>query len=197
MLAKILSGATMGLDGVLIEVEVDVASRGFPTFNLVGLPNKAVEEAKDRVRTAIVNTSFEMPDSRITVNLAPADIPKTGSSFDLPIAVGILAASGMLEKEILRNALFIGELSLEGKVREVPGVISIALMAKKMKIEHIFVPAENAKEAAMVEGLTVYPVFTIADLVLHINGQKIIEPHPPIDLDALTCNTVWEFDFSE
>lgn len=197
MLAKIFSGATMGLDGVLIEVEVDVASRGFPTFNLVGLPNKAVEEAKDRVRTAIVNTSFEMPDSRITVNLAPADIPKTGSSFDLPIAVGILAASGMLEKEILRNALFIGELSLEGKVREVPGVISIALMAKKMKIEYLFVPAENAKEAAMVEGLTVYPVFTIADLVLHINGQKIIEPHPAVDLDLLTCNTSWEFDFSE
>jgi magnesium chelatase family protein len=116
MLAKVLSGTTIGLDGVLIEVEVDVAGRGFPSFNIVGLPNKAIEEAKDRVRTAILNTGFEMPDSRLTVNLAPADIPKEGSAYDLPIAVGILAASGMIQRTALPSSLFIGEVSLEGKL---------------------------------------------------------------------------------
>lgn len=198
MLAKIYSGATIGLDGILIEVEVDVASRGFPTFQLVGLPNKAVEEAKDRVRTAIINTSFEMPDSRITVNLAPADIPKTGSSFDLPIAIGILAASGMLKKEGLINSLFIGELSLEGKVRSVPGIISISLIAREKDIKIVFVPCENAKEAAMVEGLCVIPINTLADLILHINGQQIIPFFPPIDLEMIQDNTKpWEFDFAD
>ena len=98
MLVSILSGTTIGLDGILIEVEVDVADRGFPTFTIVGLPNKAIDEAKDRVRSAIQNTSFEMPDSRLTVNLAPADIPKEGSGFDLPIAVGVLAASGFIKE---------------------------------------------------------------------------------------------------
>src|SRR3989338_6736893 len=137
MLAKVLSGTTIGLDGVLIEVEVDVAGRGFPVFTIVGLPSKSVDEAKDRVRTAIVNTSFEMPDSRLTINLAPADIPKTGSSFDLPIAVGILAASGFIQKTLLNSCLFLGELSLESKLRKVPGVISIALMARKQGIKKI------------------------------------------------------------
>ncbi|OGK63105.1 magnesium chelatase [Candidatus Roizmanbacteria bacterium RIFOXYB2_FULL_38_10] len=197
MLAKILSGTTIGLDGVLIEVEVDVASRGFPTFNLVGLPNKAVEEAKDRVRTAIINTSFEMPDSRITVNLAPADIPKEGASFDLPIAVGILAASGMIKKDILKDSLFIGELSLEGKIREVSGIISIAAMAQKQGITHLFVPALNAKEAAIMDNLTVFPLKNIEDLVLHISGEKPILPHPHVDLESFTCQTMWEFDFEE
>src|SRR3990167_5634233 len=128
MLAKVFSGTTIGLDGVLIEVEVDVAGKGFPTFNIVGLPSKSIDEAKDRVRTAIENIDFEMPDSRLTINLAPADIPKEGSCFDLPIAIGILAASGNLQRERLAKSMFLGELSLEGKVRRVPGVISIALL---------------------------------------------------------------------
>src|SRR3972149_3075920 len=130
MLAKVFSGTTIGLDGVLIEVEVDVAGKGFPTFTIVGLPSKSIDEAKDRVRTAIENVNFDMPDSRLTVNLAPADIPKEGSGFDLPIAVGILAASGYVDKDRLSKSLFLGELSLEGKVRRVPGVISVALLAK-------------------------------------------------------------------
>src|SRR3990167_9960361 len=106
MLIKIISGTVIGLDGVRIDVEVDVADRGFPTFTIVGLPNKSIDEAKDRVRTAIVNASFEMPASRITVNLAPADIPKVGSRYDLPIAVGILAASGAIANELLHESLF-------------------------------------------------------------------------------------------
>ena len=197
MLARINSGTTIGLDGILIEVEVDVASRGFPTFNLVGLPNKAVEEAKDRVRTAIINTSFEMPDSRITVNLAPAGIPKQGSSFDLPIALGILAASGLLKTELLSSSLFIGELSLQGDVREIPGIISIALMAKQNKIKNIFVPHANAVEASCVEGITVYPVATIAEVILHLNNESALTPQPPINLALQNNKPQYEIDFAD
>lgn len=196
MLAKIYSGTTVGLDGVLIEVEVDVASRGFPTFNLVGLPNKSVEEAKDRVRTAVINANFEMPDSRITVNLAPADIPKTGSSFDLPIAIGILAASGSIDKNLLKESLFIGELSLEGKIRPVPGMISIAMMAKDKRIPNLFVPAENAREASLVEGITIFPLRHLSEVILHLNTEKQIIPYvpPPCSLPAPSQN---DFDFAE
>lgn len=196
MLAKINTGTTVGLDGVLIEVEVDVASRGFPTFNLVGLPNKAVEEAKDRVRTAIANTNFEMPDSRITVNLAPADIPKTGSSFDLPIAIGILAASGSIDKNNLSHSLFTGELSLEGNIRAVPGIISVAMMAKEKQLEHLFVPAENAREAALVTGITVYPVQSLADVILHLNGEKMVGPYCLLPEDVPSTGQ-YDFDFAD
>lgn len=197
MLSKVFSGTTVGLDGELIEVEVDVANRGFPTFTIVGLPDKSVDEAKERVRTAIVNTSFEMPDSRITVNLAPADMPKQGSSFDLPIAVGILASSGFIEKDILENSIFIGELSLEGRLRKIPGVISIALMAQKKRIKNIFLPRENAKEAALVNDLTVFPVYDLTELILHMNKQKEIECFPHTDLEELMQTNLSEFDFAD
>lgn len=197
MLARINSGTTVGLDGILIEVEVDVANKGFPTFNLVGLPNKAVEEAKDRVRTAIVNTSFEMPDSRITVNLAPAGIPKQGSAFDLPIAIGILTASDLINTELIPSSLFVGELSLEGDVREIPGIISIALMARQYKIKSLFVPRANATEASCVEGITVYPARTMGEVVLHLNGESPITPQPPINLALQSNHPVYEIDFSD
>ncbi|QQG44407.1 MAG: YifB family Mg chelatase-like AAA ATPase [Candidatus Roizmanbacteria bacterium] len=174
MLAKVFSGTTIGLDGVLIDVEVDVANRGFPTFTIVGLPSKAVDEAKDRVKAAIVNTSFELPDSKITVNLAPADIPKMGSSFDLPMAIGILAASGIINPDLLTTSLIIGELSLEGNIRKVPGVISIALMAKEKGIKSLFIPSSIAKEATIVEGIAVYAVSSLLDLILHLNSQKLL-----------------------
>lgn len=185
------------MDGVLIEVEVDVANRGLPLLTIVGLPDKAIGEAKERVKTAIVNSSFEMPDSRITVNLAPADIPKEGSSFDLPIAVGILAASGMIDKQALRNSLFIGELSLEGEIREVSGVLPVVLMARKMKVDDIFVPEKNAREACMVDDLAVYCAKTLADLVLHLNKQKIISPSAHLFEDEGEQEEEYEFDFSE
>lgn len=197
MLARIFSGANVGLDGVLIEVEVDVAGRGFPTFTIVGLPDKSVDEAKDRVRTAIVNAEFEMPDSRITVNLAPADIPKIGSGFDLPIAVGILTASGMINKETMENNFFVGELSLQGDVRRIPGVISLAMMAKKNRIKNLFLPFENAKEAMLVEGLTVYPVRSLPQLILHLNDQQPIVPQEPFSMDFENTQEKYEFDFSE
>ncbi len=197
MLAKLLSATTKGLEGVLIEVEVDVAQRGFPTFTIVGLPSKAVDEAKERVRTAIVNTSFDMPDSRITVNLAPADIPKEGSSFDLPIAVGILSASGMVDNKNFKNTVFIGELSLEGEVRKATGVISAVIMARQKGATIIYVPMENAEEAALIEGVTVYPVSTLGDLVLHLNGVKELPYQPSGGFETLLKDAEYEFDFAE
>ncbi len=191
MLAKVNAGTVVGLDGVLIEVEVDVAGRGFPTFTIVGLPSKGIDEAKERVRTAIANTSFEMPDSRITVNLAPADLPKDGSHFDLPIAVGILAAAGYIDKSKLADALFVGELSLEGRARRVTGILPIAVMARKQKIHTIYVPSHNKIEASFIRGLDLYPISSLSDLILHLNGQKQIE----VCRDSVRIHTKPQFDF--
>lgn len=186
MLAHVLSGTHKGLTGVVIDVEVDIASRGFPSINLVGLPNKSIEEAKDRVRSAIVNTGFEMPDSRLTINLAPADIPKEGSEFDLPIALGILSAAGMVDKKSLKKSLFVGELSLDGKLRSVVGVLPLALLAREKKMDYIYVPYENAAEAAIVPDIKVIPLFTLEDTILHLNGVKIINTLDHIPLHAIT-----------
>src|SRR5438270_8810497 len=145
MLAKVLSAAIVGLDAVPVEVEVDIAAQGLPNFFIVGLPDKAVEEAKERVRSAIRNSGCDFPAKRITVNLAPADLPKEGPSYDLPIALGILIASGQLQADI-KNFLFTGELSLDGRVRPVTGALPHALLAKKKKMAAFFLPEENGKE---------------------------------------------------
>jgi magnesium chelatase family protein len=197
MLSKIFSGTVIGLDGILIEVEVDVASKGFPGFTIVGLPDKAVGEAKERVRAAINNVSFQIPDTRITVNLAPADIPKVGSAFDLPIAIGILSASGMIKKDILSESLFIGELSLKGDVRRVTGAISITLLAKSKKIKNIFVSRENILEVALVDGIDAYPVDSLSDLILHLNGVKLILPFPCRDFTSLIKEEKYENLFED
>ena len=192
-----MSGTTIGLDGVLIEVEVDVSSHGFPAFNIVGLPSKSIDEAKERVRAAIINTDYHMPDTRITINLAPADIPKEGSGFDLPIAVGILAASGMIDKNSLKDSLFFGELSLQGEVRKVSGVISLAILAKKKKIKKLFIPAENAPEGSLVDGLEVYPISNIIDLILHLNSHKLIVTYPNIQTEKLMEDNQYEYLFED
>lgn len=196
MHSRIYSGTTIGLDGVCVEVEVDIADRGFPTVTIVGLPSKAVDESKERVRSALTNTSYDMPDSRVTINLAPADIPKEGACFDLPIAVGILASMGMIKKETLSNCMFVGELSLEGNVRGVSGVIALSLLAKKMKIQNLFIPSANAKEAALVDGITVYPIRHLYELVLHLNEEEALVAHA--DSGTLHVSDAhYEFDFSE
>jgi magnesium chelatase family protein len=198
MLVKVLSGTTIGLDGVLIEVEVDIAEKGFPTFTIVGLPNKAIDESKDRVRTAIMNTSFDMPDSRLTINLAPADIPKEGSSFDLPIAVGILAASKYIKEDYLHNSLFIGELSLEGNLKKTRGIISLAVMAKQKKFQNIFIPKDNAKEVGLIHGITIYPIHSLTDLVLFLNKEKSIDPFPQLSMSHYQTKTNdYEYDFTD
>src|SRR6266566_5123682 len=157
MLAKVWSAAIVGLDAVAVEVEVDIASQGLPNFFIVGLTDKAVDEAKERVRSAIRNSGAEFPAKRITVNLAPADLPKEGASYDLPIALGILIASGQLQADI-KDYLFTGELSLDGRVRPVTGALPQALLAKQKKLAALFLPENNAKEAAIIHDLTIYPV---------------------------------------
>lgn len=197
MLTKIYSGTTIGLEGILIEVEVDVASRGFPTLTIVGLPDKSVAEAKDRVRTAINNAGFPVPDSKTTVNLAPADIPKEGAGFDLPIALGILASSGMIRKDLLGESLFIGELSLKGELRQVPGIISLSMMLKKYQLKNIFLPWENTQEAVMVKTSRVFPVKNLGDLVLHLNQEKELRPAASFDFSLIKGKTNFEFDFND
>ncbi len=182
MLAKVISGATVGLTSLPIEVEVDIAAQGLPAFNIVGLPDKSVEESKERVRAALKNVGAEFPAKRITVNLAPADLPKEGPAYDLPIALGILIASGQLASEI-SDSLFIGELSLDGSLRSTVGILSIALLTKEGGFKKLFVPAVNAKEAAVVEGITIYPVENVNDLFHHLSGNKNISPQPKIKVE--------------
>ncbi|MBA7490361.1 Competence protein ComM [subsurface metagenome] len=176
-LAKIMSAAVVGLDAQPVEVETDI-SAGLPAFNIVGLPDKAVEEAKERVRAAIKNSKAKMADRRITVNLAPADLPKVGPAYDLPIAVGILKATQQIEPgpEDLKNSLFLGELSLDGTLRHINGTLPLMLMAKKQSIENIFLPKINLKEAELIEDLKLHPVESLKELIGHFKGESQITP---------------------
>jgi len=197
MLSKVIAGTTLGLHGVLVEVEVDVAGRGFPTFTIVGLPGKAIDEAKDRVRTAVTNAGYEMPDSRITVNLAPADVPKSGTAFDLAIATGILASSGMLPKQSLTDTMFIGELSLEGHVRHVKGIIPLILLAQEKKIARVCIPYENISEATIFEDITIIPVKTLVELLNHLLGKKEIPPFTATAVETIVEDSISSYDFSQ
>ncbi len=175
MLSKIISCGIFGINGYIVEVEADTA-RGLPSFDIVGLPDAAVKESKERVRSAIKNSGFEMPVKKITVNLAPADIKKEGASFDLPIAMGILAASEQINPNLLSDYMFIGELSLSGEIRRVNGVLPMVDFARHKGIKKVAVPSENAKEAAVAEGVEVYAPKTLSELVLHLTGQQTISP---------------------
>ncbi|MBI5167078.1 MAG: YifB family Mg chelatase-like AAA ATPase [candidate division NC10 bacterium] len=182
MLSQVLSSAVLGIDAYTVEVEVDI-SPGLPSFATVGLPDVAVKESKDRVKAAINNAGFEFPPKRITVNLAPADIKKEGPAFDLPIAIGVLAALGFVRPEKLKSHVLLGELSLDGGVRPVRGALPMAVAAKEANIEGILVPADNALEAAAVEGIKVYGIETLAQTVGFLNRELSIEP-AQIDLGA-------------
>ncbi len=149
MLARVFSAGTIGIDGFLVEVEVDL-ERGLPSFSIVGLPEGAVRESKERVPTAIRNSGFRLPMKKITVNLAPADIKKEGSLFDLPIAIGVLASAGEIPLSMIDNFVIVGELSLEGRTRKVKGVLPVASMAQKMGFKGIIVPADNGIESALI-----------------------------------------------
>jgi magnesium chelatase family protein len=174
MLAKVLSAAVVGLDGQLIEVEVDVAS-GLPVFNIVGLTDKMIQEARDRVRPAVRNSGCEFPYRRVTVNLAPADIQKGGPSFDLPIAVGIVLATGQLVADVSQS-LFLGELSLDGRLRPTQGILALVSVARDRGLRDVYVPAADAAEAALVEGVDIYGVETFAALLRHLGGEEPIAP---------------------
>jgi len=183
MINIVKSTALNGLEGQIVEVEVDV-SKGLPSFDLVGLPDTSVREAKDRVRAAIKNSGFEFPVKRITVNLAPADIKKEGPMYDLPIAVGILAATEQIDPARCNNYVYLGELSLNGSLRGVSGVLPNTLAAREARMSEIIVPAENAGEAALVEGVKVFPACSLAELAGFLRGENDIEPYK-LDLDKL------------
>jgi len=174
MLAKVSSCAVVGLDGEVVEVEVDISS-GLPFFAIVGLPDTAVQEAKERVRAAVRNSGHSFPMKRITVNLAPADLRKEGPAYDLPIAVGILMASGQVPASG-NGAVFLGELSLDGKLRHTTGVLPMVALARARGLSTVFVPADDAGEAALVDGVEVVPVATLGDLASHLQQLQTIAP---------------------
>jgi magnesium chelatase family protein len=204
MLVKIRSVANIGLLAVPVEVEVDVAEQGFPGMTIVGLAGKAVEEAKERVKTAIKNSGFDFPGKKITINLAPADLPKDGGAYDLPMAVGIMAATGQVNQlaSLPVNQLFYGELSLDGSLRETKGVLLVGLFANQKSQDpnhksQIFVPIESANEAAVVEGIEVYPIRNLAQLADHLNGIKKVNQLTNLPVTQLVEDVIPEFDLAE
>jgi len=194
MLARVNSCAVIGLDGVLINVEVDIAT-GLPSMTIVGLPDTAVQESRERVRAAIKNSGLPFPNARITVNLAPADIRKAGPAYDLPIAVGILLANEQFMANIDR-AIIMGELSLDGGVRHISGALPMAHLARQQGFDTLFVPAEDAAEAALIDGLQVYPITTLLQLVDHLSGHKKLSPHR-IDFSLDGVAPPYATDFAE
>ena len=174
MLACTNSCAMVGLEGYIIRVEVDL-SPGVPKFNMVGLPDTAVQEAKERVRAALRNSGCEFPMRRITVNLAPADLKKEGPAYDLPIAVGILLSSGQLEAAP-DDAVFLGELSLDGSLRHTNGILTMVSVARNQGYNSVFVPAMDAEEASLVEDITVYPATTLDSVIRHLRGETRLQP---------------------
>ena len=195
MLAKVLSSAIIGIDAYIVEVEVDI-SQGLPAFSTVGLPEGAVRESKERVKASINNSGYHFPSDRITVNLAPADIKKEGSAFDLPMAIGILAATGLVLKTSYADHLILGELSLDGLIRPIRGALPMAIMAKEMGLGGIFLPVENAPEAAVVEGINIYPVKTLSEFVQALSDISKITPFQ-IDMKSLRQKPDYQVDFSD
>ncbi|MEI6043591.1 MAG: YifB family Mg chelatase-like AAA ATPase [Chloroflexota bacterium] len=179
MLAKVISCAVIGLEGALVEVEVDINAQGMPSFTLVGLPDTAVQEARERVRAAIKNSGAAFPaQKRITVNLAPADLKKEGPAYDLPIALGILLANEQVVAEVERS-LFLGELSLDGTLRHTDGILPMVSIARDRGVKRVFVPAVDAAEAALLENIEVFAVPSLAALIAHLREEELLSPYRP------------------
>ncbi|MGE5329222.1 MAG: YifB family Mg chelatase-like AAA ATPase [Deltaproteobacteria bacterium] len=196
MIGKINSAGLIGLDGYIVEVEIDI-SNGIPAFDIVGLPDTAVKESKERVRAAIKNSGYDFPVKRITVNLAPANTKKEGPAYDLPIALAILNATEQIQDDGLEKYVFLGELSLDGKVKPVAGVLPMTITAYKAGIQKVVVPFENAEEAGVVKDIEVLPVSSIREVIEHINNDKIIQRHY-VDVDSLfKLNNLYDVDFAD
>ncbi len=196
MIAKINSAAVIGIDAYKVDVEVDL-SQGLPQYLTVGLPDSAVKESRDRVEKAIKNSGFSYPLKKITINLAPADIRKEGSAFDLPIAIGILTAQGLVNPENLKDKIIVGELSLDGSVRKVKGVLPISIFAKEKGFKGLIVPDENKKEAAVVEGIDVYPVSSLEQTVKFLNDEIEIDKFTVDREEIFKSSQEYGVDFSE
>lgn len=199
MLSIVKSIALQGLNGYLISIEVDISCT-LPYFEIVGLPDASVKESKERVKTAIKNSGMDFLSRRILVNLAPANIRKESSRFDLPIAIGILIASGKIEnpyiKKFLEESIFIGELSLDGTVEKVNGVLPICIEAKKLGIKRIILSKKNAKEAAILEELEILPIQNLKEIIEYLNGEGYIEKERNKKFSSQN-QTIYKFDFSE
>ncbi len=195
MLAKAISGALKGVDAYLVSVEVDLAP-GLPAFSVVGLPEAAVKESRDRVRAALKNSGYQFPANRITINLAPADVRKEGTGFDLPVAVALLAAQGLIPPERLERFLLFGELSLDGSLKPTRGVLSVALATRAAGLS-LILPRDNAPEAAVVQGLEAYPLATLAQTVEFLAGREEVSPVPPSAPGLLAGAPAEDLDFRE
>jgi magnesium chelatase family protein len=196
MLATVLSSAVHGIDALLVEVEVDIAF-GMPHLAVVGLPEGAVKESTYRVRSALKNSGYDFPTRRLTINLAPADIRKEGSAYDLPIGLGILAANGLLPLPRLREYSILGELSLDGRVKSVRGALPIAAAAKERGLRGLLLPPDNTREAAVVDGIDVVPIETLAEAAEFLRGARAIAPVRVDPLSVLADQACYEVDFSD
>jgi magnesium chelatase family protein len=202
MLARVQSFVLRGIDADRCEVEIDHAADGLDRQTVVGLPDAAVRESLERVRSALTNAGYPFPQGRLLINLAPADLRKEGPVFDLPIAVGLLEATGVVESRSAeglehRRYLVAGELALDGRVRPIRGALAMAMYARERGLEGVILPSENATEAAVVEGIQVHGVPTLTHLVGLLNGLLEAEPHPPVDVGALIANAAPSVDFAE
>lgn len=178
MTARVLSATALGFEGHLIDIECD-SKKGLPSISIVGLGNKSIDEAKERIRSALTNSHFEFPASKLTINLAPADLPKDGSHFDVPMAISILIVTGQLKQSATDGAAFAGELSLTGELRPVRGIINIVETARKNGVGTVFVPKANAAQAALIKNVTVFGAATLKDIYLHLLGEKLLEASVP------------------
>ena len=196
MISKTYSFGLLGLEAYPVEIEIDVAN-GLPAVNLVGLADVAIKESKERVRSAIKNSGFQWPAQRITVNLAPSDIKKEGACFDLAIALGILAATGQINRDSLKNYFFLGELSLDGQLRPVHGVLTISLTLAKLPVKNLVLPVENAKEAAIIPEISAWPLKNLNEVVQFLADPGSREPLKLEINQILKDNASYALDFSE
>ena len=195
MLARVKSGALRGVDAYLVEVEVDLAF-GMPSFTTVGLPEVAVKESKDRVRAALKNSGYKFPNNRVTINLAPADVRKEGTGFDLPVALGILAAQEIVPQESLEQYIIFGELSLDGRLKPTRGILSMALATREAGLA-LIIPRDNAREAAVVQGLDLYPADNLAQLVEFLSGREPLGAFVPGPAESADLSAAYDLDFRE
>lgn len=196
MLSIVKSMSLQGLEGFLVDVQIDV-SAGMPNWEVVGLPDATVKESKERVRTAIKNSGYDFQSRRIVINLAPADTRKEGSFFDLPIAIGILLDFQEIKWQDLADTVFIGELSLNGNINKINGILPMCIEAKKLGIKRVILPGENAKEAAIVNGLKVIGATNLREVVEYLNEEEEIKPTETNIQDVFDKQHKYSFDFSE
>ncbi len=189
MVARIITVAPIGFEGAIIEVESD-ASKSLPSLQIVGLGNKAIDEAKERVRSAITNSMLEFPKKKITINLAPAELPKDGAHYDLPIALAILCVSGQLQQKELDGAVFAGELALDGSLRPIKAAINIAQKAKLAGYKSVYLPLLNAEQASLISDIEVFGISSIKQLFLHLKKEVILEPYKPTNLTNTVAKTL-------